>query len=61
MLEIKVAIANEYPNHVTGTVCSCVAGKAGMCSHVIGLLKQIIHYVMMKHQSVPGDLLCTQM
>ena len=37
-------------------VCTCVAGKAGVCSHVIGLLKQIIHYVMMKLKSVPEDL-----
>jgi len=41
--EVKVAIANEYPHHVTQATCSCVAGKAGMCSHVIDLLKQIIH------------------
>ena len=40
--------------------CSCVAGKAGMCSHVVGLLKQIIHYVMTKHKYVPGNLSCTQ-
>ena len=61
MHEVKVAIANEYPHHVTRAVCSCVAGKAGMCSHVIGLLKQIIHYVLMKLKSVPEDLSCTQM
>jgi len=61
MHEVKVAIANEYPHHVTRATCSCVAGKAGMCSHVIGLLKQIIHYVMMKFKSVPEDLSCTQM
>ena len=59
--EVKVAIANEYPHHVTQATCSCVAGKAGMCSHVIDLLKQIIHYVMMKLKSVPEDLSCTQM
>ena len=61
MHEVKVAIANEYPHHVTRATCSCVAGKAGMCSHVIGLLKQIIHYAMMKFKSVPEDLSCTQM
>ena len=61
MHEIIVAIANEYPNHVTKAACSCVAGKTGMCSHVIGVLKQIIHYVMMKLKSVPSDLSCTQM
>ena len=61
MHEVKVAITNEYPHHVTRAACSCVAGKAGMCSHVIGLLKQIIHYAMMKNKSVPSDLSCTQM
>ena len=44
----KAAFANEYPNHVVRAVCPCVAEKAQICSHVIGLLKQIIHYVMMK-------------
>ena len=61
MHNVRVAISNECPYHVTKAVCSCVAGKAGMCSHVIGLLKQIIHYVMMKLKSVPADLSCTQM
>ena len=61
MHEVKAAIANEYPHHVVRAVCTCVAGKAGICSHVIGLLKQIIHYVMMKLKSVPEDLSCTQM
>ena len=61
MYEIRVAIANEYPNHMTKAACLCVAGKTGMCSHVIRVLKQIIHYVMMKLKSVPSDLSCTQM
>ena len=61
MHEIRVAIANEYPNHVTKATCSCVAEKTGMCSHVIGVPKQIIHYVMMKLKSVSSDLSCTQM
>ena len=39
----------------------CVVGKTGMCSYVIGLLKQIILYAMMKLQSVPEDMACTQM
>ena len=60
MHEVKVAIANEYPNHATRAACSCVAGKAGMCWHVIGLLKQVIYYVMMKHKCIPGNLSCTQ-
>ena len=61
MHEVRVAITSEYPCCVTNAVCSCVAGKAGVCSHVIGLLKQIIHYVMMKFKAVPDDLCCTQM
>jgi len=60
MHEVKVAIANEYPHHVTRATCLCVTGKAGIYSHVIGLLKQII-YVMMKFKSVPEDLSCAQM
>jgi len=45
--EVKAAITSEYPCHVTNVIC--VAGKTRVCSqiHVIGLLKQIIHYVMM--------------
>ena len=32
-----------------------------MYSHVIGLLKKVIHYVVMKCESIPEDLYCTQM
>ena len=32
-----------------------------MCSHVVGLLKQVIHYALMKVKAVPEDLTCTQM
>ena len=32
-----------------------------MCSHVVGLLKQLIHYVTMKVKTVRVDLICTQM
>jgi len=38
--------------------CPCVAGCSGICSHTVGLLKQLI---LMKFQSVPADLTCTQM
>ena len=58
MHDAKVAIATQNPYHVTRAFCSCVAG---ICSHVVGLLKQIIHYVMMKFKFVPEDLCCTQM
>ena len=61
MHDVKVAITTQHLCHVIRAFCTCVAGKAGMCSHVIGLLKQIIHYVMMKCKSVPEDLCCTQM
>ena len=60
MHEVKVAISSEYPHNVTRAVCSCIAGKGGICSHIIELLKQIIHYVMMKLQYVPNDMTCTQ-
>ena len=56
MHDAKVAIATQNPYHVTRAFCSCVAG---ICSHVVGLLKQIIHYVMMKFKFVPEDLLHT--
>ena len=36
-------------------------GSHGMCSHVVGLLKQLIHYIMMNVKAVPVDLTCTQM
>jgi len=58
MHDAKVAIATQNPYHVTRAFCSCVAG---ICSHVVGLLKQIIHYVMMKFKFVPEDLCCTHM
>ena len=61
MHEVKVAIANEYPHHMTRAAGSFVTGKGRMCSHVIGLLKQTIHDVMMKYKSIPCDLSCTQM
>ena len=43
MHDVKVAITTQHPCHVTRAFCTCVAGKVGMCSHVIGLLKQIFH------------------
>ena len=32
MHEAKAAIANEYPQYVVRAVCTCVAGKARICS-----------------------------
>ena len=32
-----------------------------MCSHIVGLLKQLFHYVIMKLQSVSAYLTCTRM
>jgi len=61
MHQLKLAISSNAPYHVVKEYCSCVAGCSGMCSHVVGLLKQLIHYVMLKLQSVPSDLVCTQM
>ena len=61
MHQLKLAISCNAPYHVVKAYCSCVAGCSGMCSHVVGLLKQLIHYVMMKLKSVSADLTCTQM
>ena len=61
MHQLKLAISSNAPYHVVKAYCSCVAGCSGMYSHVFGLLKQLIHYVMIKLQSVPADLACTQM
>ena len=61
MHQLKVAISCNAPYHVVRAYCSCVPGCSGMYSHIVGLLKQLIHYTMMKLQSVPADLTCTQM
>ena len=61
MHQLKLAISCNAPYRVVKAYCSCVAGCSGICSHIVGLLKQLIHYVMMKLQSVPADLTCTQM
>ena len=58
---VNVALAREAPHYVTRVLCSCTAGKSGMCSHVVGLLMQVIHYALMKVKAVPVDLTCTQM
>ena len=55
MHQLKFTISCNAP------YCSCVAGCSGMCNHVVGLLKQLIYYVMMKLKSVPAYLTCTQM
>ena len=57
MHELKVVISSMPPYQVTKAFCSCAAGSSG----IVGLLKQLIHYVMMKLKSVPADLTCTQM
>ena len=36
MLYVNVALACEPPHYVTRALCSCTAGKSGMCSHVVG-------------------------
>ena len=61
MHQLKVAISCNAPYRVVRAYCSCVAGCSGMCSHIVRLLKQLIHYTMMKLQSVPADLTCTRM
>ena len=49
----------DSPYNVTTANCSYTTGKSGMCSHVVGLLKQLIHCVSMKITTVPVDLSCT--
>ena len=58
MHELKLVISSITPYHVTRVFCLCVAGSSGMFSHTVGLLKQLIYYVMMKLKSVPADLTC---
>ncbi len=58
---LKVALASDSPHYVTKAFCSCIAGMSGKCSHIVGLLKQLIHYIMMKVKAVPVELTCTQM
>ena len=61
MHKLKLVFSSLTPRHVAKAFCSCIAGSAGMCSHIVGLLKQLIHYVLMKLKYVPVDLTCTQM
>ena len=61
MHQVNVALDCDPPHYVTRALCSCIAGKSGKCSHVVGLIKQLIHYAMMKTKRVPDDLTCTQM
>jgi len=39
MHELKVVISSRAPHHVVKAFCTCTAGIAGMCSHIVGLLK----------------------
>jgi len=61
MHELKLALSSRPPYQVAKAFCSCVAGSSGTCSHIVGLLKQLIHYVLMKLKLTPLDLSCTQM
>jgi len=61
MHELKLVISSHAPHHVAKAFCSCITRSAGMCSHIVGLLKQLIHYVLMKLNYVPVNLTCTQM
>ena len=56
MHQLKLAISCNPPYHVAKAYCSCVTGCSGMCSHIVGLLKQLIYYAMMKQKSVHVDL-----
>ena len=61
MHQLKLAISCNPPYHVVNAYCFCVAVCSGMCNHIVRLLKQLIYYVIMKLQSVPADLTCTQL
>ena len=61
MHQLRLAISYNVPYHVVKAYCSYVAGCSGMYSHIVGLHKQLIHYIMMKLKFVPVDLACTQM
>ena len=58
---VNIALACEPSHLVTRALCSCIAGKSRMCSHVVGVLKQLIHYALMKVKTVSDDITCTQM
>ena len=57
---MKLTISSSTPYHVVKAYCSCVAGCSGMCSHIVGLLKQLTHNVVIKLQSVPADITSAQ-
>ena len=45
MQVLCIILSCDAPYHVTTANCYCTAGKSGICSHVVGLLKQLINYV----------------
>ena len=61
MHTLHIMLLCDTPYHGIVASCSCTASKSGVCSHVVGLLKQLIHYVSMKMTAVPDDLSFTQM
>ena len=61
MHKLKLVISSHVPHHVAKAFHSCIAESAAMCSHIVGLLKQLMHYVLMKFNHVTVDLTCTQM
>ena len=61
MHQLKLPTSCNAPYRVVKAYFSCVAGCSGMCTHIVSLLKQLIHYVMKKLQPVPADLTCSQM
>ena len=61
MHQLSLAISCNVPYHVVKTYCSCIAGCSGMCNHIVGLLKQLINYVMMNLKFVPVNLAYIQM
>ncbi|XP_061171725.1 uncharacterized protein LOC133181207 [Saccostrea echinata] len=41
--------------------CSCTAGASGSCSHIIGLLMALQHWILMGFKAVPDNLTCTSL
>ena len=58
MLHIMILCNDPYD--ATTANCSCTAGISRICSHVAGLLRQLIYNVNMKMKTVPVDLSYTQ-
>ncbi|KAK3719188.1 hypothetical protein QZH41_020415, partial [Actinostola sp. cb2023] len=46
---------------ITDSKCTCVAGLSGNCSHIVGLIYNLIHYQQQGLKEVPAALSCTSL